>query len=121
MRSCAARRAARPPARRRASPPRRTSSRRCAASSRPATGSPSRWRETTSDGSLMDVWLVTGGAGFIGSNVVRLALGRTGAIDVVLDKLTYAGNLECLAHVAGRLRLLFVHADIADRSAVEHA
>jgi dTDP-glucose 4,6-dehydratase len=44
----------------------------------------------------MDVWLVTGGAGFIGSNFVRLALARTPVRIVVLDKLTYAGNLESL-------------------------
>ncbi len=67
----------------------------------------------------MDVWLVTGGAGFIGSNFVRLALARTGARIVVLDKLTYAGNLESLADVAGSSRFHFVRADIADRSAVE--
>ncbi len=67
----------------------------------------------------MDVWLVTGGAGFIGSNFVRLALARTGARLVVLDKLTYAGNLESLADVAGSPRFHFVRADIADRSAVE--
>jgi len=67
----------------------------------------------------MDVWLVTGGAGFIGSNFVRLALARTPARIVVLDKLTYAGNLESLADVAASPRFHFVRADIADRSAVE--
>ena len=67
----------------------------------------------------MDVWLVTGGAGFIGSNFVRLVLARTAARVVVLDKLTYAGNLESLADVAGSPRFHFVRADIADRSAVE--
>jgi dTDP-glucose 4,6-dehydratase len=67
----------------------------------------------------MDVWLVTGGAGFIGSNFVRVALARTAARLVVLDKLTYAGNLESLADVAGSPRFHFVRADIADRSAVE--
>jgi len=67
----------------------------------------------------MDVWLVTGGAGFIGSNFVRLALARTASRLVVLDKLTYAGNLESLADVAGSPRFHFVRADIADRSAVE--
>jgi dTDP-glucose 4,6-dehydratase len=67
----------------------------------------------------MDVWLVTGGAGFIGSNFVRLALARTPARVVVLDKLTYAGNLESLAEVAASPRFHFVRADIADRSAVE--
>jgi dTDP-glucose 4,6-dehydratase len=67
----------------------------------------------------MDVWLVTGGAGFIGSNFVRLALARTPARIVVLDKLTYAGNLESLSDVAASPRFHFVRADIADRSAVE--
>ncbi len=67
----------------------------------------------------MDVWLVTGGAGFIGSNFVRLALARTAARVVVLDKLTYAGNLESLADVASSARFHFVRADIADRSAVD--
>src|SRR5215510_7859963 len=67
----------------------------------------------------MDVWLVTGGAGFIGSNFVRLVLARTAARVIVLDKLTYAGNLESLGDVASSPRFHFVRADIADRSAVE--
>jgi len=62
--------------------------------------------------------LVTGGAGFIGSNFVRHALGRTEARVVVLDALTYAGNLESLADVAQHPRYAFVQGDIADRSAV---
>jgi dTDP-glucose 4,6-dehydratase len=63
--------------------------------------------------------LVTGGAGFIGSNFVLewLAGGREPV--VVLDKLTYAGNLENLASVRGDERLTFVHGDIADRERVE--
>jgi dTDP-glucose 4,6-dehydratase len=63
--------------------------------------------------------LVTGGAGFIGSNYVRRAL--TGAYPalaeaelVVLDKLTYAGNLANLAPVANNPRLRFVRGDICD-------
>jgi dTDP-glucose 4,6-dehydratase len=67
----------------------------------------------------MDTWIVTGGAGFIGSNFVRLALARTGARVVVVDKLTYAGNLESLADVAEHPRFHFVKADIADRAAVD--
>jgi dTDP-glucose 4,6-dehydratase len=62
--------------------------------------------------------VVTGGAGFIGSNFVRNALARTDARVVVLDKLTYAGNLESLADVASHPRYAFVQADIADREAV---
>jgi dTDP-glucose 4,6-dehydratase len=63
--------------------------------------------------------LVTGGAGFIGSNFVLewLASGREPV--VVLDKLTYAGNLENLGSVRGDERLTFVHGDIADRERVE--
>jgi dTDP-glucose 4,6-dehydratase len=63
--------------------------------------------------------IVTGGAGFIGSNFVRLALARTEARVVVMDKLTYAGNRQSLADVARHPRFVFVQADIADRAAVD--
>ncbi len=63
--------------------------------------------------------VVTGGAGFIGSNFVRVALARTEARVVVVDKLTYAGNLRSLDDVAAHPRFVFVRADIATRSAVE--
>jgi dTDP-glucose 4,6-dehydratase len=66
----------------------------------------------------MGTILVTGGAGFIGSNFVRLLLAETGDRVVVLDKLTYAGNLESLEDVARDPRYAFVQADIADRDAV---
>jgi dTDP-glucose 4,6-dehydratase len=62
--------------------------------------------------------LVTGGAGFIGCNFVRLVLAETDARVVVLDKLTYAGSLENLADVLDDPRLDFVEGDIADRRAV---
>jgi dTDP-glucose 4,6-dehydratase len=62
--------------------------------------------------------VVTGGAGFIGTNFVRHALARTDARVVVLDALTYAGHLESLADVARHPRYAFVQADIADREAV---
>jgi dTDP-glucose 4,6-dehydratase len=62
--------------------------------------------------------VVTGGAGFIGSNFVRHALGHTEARVLVLDKLTYAGNLESLVDVSSHPRYGFVQADIADRDAV---
>ncbi len=65
----------------------------------------------------MDTLLVTGGAGFIGSNFVRLALRETSASVVVLDKLTYAGNRESLAGLDGP-RLSFIESDIADRATV---
>ena len=63
--------------------------------------------------------LVTGGAGFIGSNFVRRTLedaypGLEGADVVVLDALTYSGNLENLAPVADSPRYEFVHGDIRD-------
>jgi dTDP-glucose 4,6-dehydratase len=65
--------------------------------------------------------LVTGGAGFIGSNFVRHALARTDARVVVLDALTYAGNLESLADVLSHERYDFVQTDIADRGALREA
>ncbi|MEE9608891.1 MAG: dTDP-glucose 4,6-dehydratase, partial [Myxococcota bacterium] len=67
----------------------------------------------------MTTWIVTGGAGFIGSNFVRHALASGDARIVVVDKLTYAGNLESLADVSSHERFHFVKADIADRAAVE--
>jgi len=66
----------------------------------------------------MGTIVVTGGAGFIGCNFVRHLLGAIEDRVVVLDKLTYAGNLESLADLAGQPRYAFVHADIADREAV---
>jgi dTDP-glucose 4,6-dehydratase len=63
--------------------------------------------------------LVTGGAGFIGANFVRVLLARTDARVVVLDRLTYAGNLASLADVASHPRFTFVRGDIADRAGVE--
>ena len=62
--------------------------------------------------------LVTGGAGFIGSNFVRLALAKTTGRVVVVDKLTYAGNLESLRDVSSDSRFAFVKADIGDREAM---
>jgi dTDP-glucose 4,6-dehydratase len=66
----------------------------------------------------MDTVVVTGGAGFIGSNFVRLLMRQTAARVVVLDKLTYAGNLLSLADVSGEARFVFVRGDIADRALV---
>jgi dTDP-glucose 4,6-dehydratase len=63
--------------------------------------------------------LVTGGAGFIGSAFIRLAIAQTDHDIVNLDKLTYAGNLENLASIAGHPRYRFVKGDIAVREAVE--
>jgi dTDP-glucose 4,6-dehydratase len=62
--------------------------------------------------------LVTGGAGFIGSNFVLQWLAEEGTPVVVLDKLTYAGNLENLASTHGDARCQFVRGDIVDGAAV---
>ena len=63
--------------------------------------------------------LVTGGAGFIGSNFVRYVLRKHPRYQVtVLDKLTYAGNLENLREVDGDPRYRFVRGDIADEAVV---
>jgi dTDP-glucose 4,6-dehydratase len=66
----------------------------------------------------MSSMIVTGGAGFIGANFVRLALARTADRVVVLDKLTYAGNLESLRDVERDPRFVFVHGDICDAALV---
>ncbi len=63
--------------------------------------------------------IVTGGAGFIGSNLVRIILRESEARVVVVDKLTYAGNLQSLADCAQSDRFHFVKADICDRDAME--
>ena len=69
----------------------------------------------------MRTYLVTGGAGFIGSNFVHYILNKYGnEIRVInLDKLTYAGNLMNLTDVADLPNYTFVHADICDPEAVE--
>jgi dTDP-glucose 4,6-dehydratase len=59
-------------------------------------------------------FLITGGAGFIGSAVVRHLIGATAHRVCVVDKLTYAGNLASLAPVAENPRYSFVRADVAD-------
>ena len=64
--------------------------------------------------------VVTGGAGFIGSAFVRLALAGPGDIRIAnVDALTYAGNLENLAAVSSDPRYSFHKADIADPAAIE--
>ena len=62
--------------------------------------------------------LVTGGAGFIGSAVCRHLILDLGHDVVVVDKLTYAGNLASLAPVAGDPRYAFEKHDICDVDAV---
>jgi dTDP-glucose 4,6-dehydratase len=66
----------------------------------------------------MATLLITGGAGFIGSNLVRHVLDHTGDRIVVVDKLTYAGHLLNLEQPLKDPRVTFVQADIADRSAM---
>lgn len=61
---------------------------------------------------------ITGGAGFIGSALARLAIGRSGHDVLVYDKLTYAGVRESLDSVAGSDRFRFVEGDICDGDAV---
>lgn len=63
--------------------------------------------------------LVTGGAGFIGSAVVRYIIKNTDASVVNVDKLTYAANLESLSTVQENVRYSFEQADICDREAME--
>jgi dTDP-glucose 4,6-dehydratase len=60
-------------------------------------------------------FLVTGGAGFIGSAVVRRLIGTTPYEVLVVDKLTYAGNLDSLAPVSDDPRFRFVRADIVEQ------
>lgn len=66
----------------------------------------------------MKTFLVTGGAGFIGSAVVRHLISNTSHKVINLDKLTYAGNLNSLEAVADNERYVFEHADICDAKAV---
>jgi dTDP-glucose 4,6-dehydratase len=66
----------------------------------------------------MSTLLITGGAGFIGSNLVHHALAHTADRLVIVDKLTYAGSLLNLEGAIGTPRVVFVQADIADDAAM---
>ena len=67
----------------------------------------------------MKTYLVTGGAGFIGSNFVLYMLKKYKDIRIInLDKLTYAGNLENLKSVENDERHIFVQGDICDKELV---
>ncbi len=69
----------------------------------------------------MKEYLVTGGAGFIGSNFIHYMLDKHEDIQIVnVDKLTYAGNLENLSDVMDDPRHEFIQADICDRTAMEN-
>ena len=67
----------------------------------------------------MKTYLVTGGAGFIGSNFVLYMLNKYQDIKIInLDKLTYAGNLENLKSIENDKRHIFVQGDICDKELV---
>ena len=66
----------------------------------------------------MKTILLTGGCGFIGSNMVKLLLTNTSYRIVNLDNLTYAGNLENLKEFEGNTDYIFVKGDICDESVV---
>lgn len=63
--------------------------------------------------------LVTGGAGFIGSAVIRYLVDHVGVAVINVDKLTYAGNLDSLSAVASSPRYTFEQADICDAAAMQ--
>ena len=65
--------------------------------------------------------MITGGAGFIGSALVRHLVGQGVHSVLNIDKLTYAGNLDSLRAVAGRPGYRFLQADICDRPAIDAA
>jgi dTDP-glucose 4,6-dehydratase len=66
----------------------------------------------------MSTWLITGGAGFIGSNFIRLLGQHTSARLLILDALTYAGNLASIADLIDGDRVRFMHGDLRDSAAV---
>ncbi len=68
----------------------------------------------------MKTYLVTGAAGFIGSEFVRQLIAETNAHVIALDLLTYAGNVENLDPVANDPRFTFVKGNIGDRKLVDH-
>ena len=68
----------------------------------------------------MKTYLVTGGAGFIGSNFILYMMKKHKDVRIInVDKLTYAGNLENLKSVDQDPRYRFVQADICDAKAIE--
>ena len=71
----------------------------------------------------MRTYLVTGGAGFIGSNYIHYMFDKYGDdIRIInVDKLTYAGNLENLKDIESRANYTFVKADICDKDAITKA
>lgn len=68
----------------------------------------------------MKTYLVTGGAGFIGSNFIHYMFNKYSDIEIInLDKLTYAGNLDNLKELKNKLNYIFVHGDICDKELVK--
>ncbi|MBD58438.1 dTDP-glucose 4,6-dehydratase [uncultured Pseudoalteromonas sp.] len=67
----------------------------------------------------MKTIIVTGGAGFIGSAVVRFLINETSHKVINLDKLTYAGNLQSLKSIENNERYTFIQGDICDRATVD--
>jgi len=67
----------------------------------------------------MKTWIVTGGAGFIGSNYVRQCLAEEKDLKIInVDRLTYAGNQDSLISVKDNPNYVFIHGDIGDRALV---
>ena len=64
-------------------------------------------------------FLVTGGAGFIGSAVIRYLMTTTDTVVMNIDKLTYAGNLDSLLPVSNNSRYHFAQVDIVDAAALQ--
>lgn len=67
----------------------------------------------------MEIYLITGGCGFIGSNFIQRFLAKKSGALVNLDALTYAGNLKNLEHVASHTRYTFIQGDITDKSLLD--
>ena len=64
--------------------------------------------------------IITGGAGFIGSALVRFLLQQTPYLVINIDKLTYAGSLNNLGTHQSHPQHLFIHADIADTAVIQN-
>ena len=68
----------------------------------------------------MKTMLVTGGAGFIGSNFIHIILNEQPNIIVInVDSLTYAGNLENLSDIENQNNYIFIKADVCDRKTID--
>jgi len=67
----------------------------------------------------MDTYLITGGAGFIGSNFIRYLLEKDPTVQIInIDKLTYAGSLNNLNFISKQFKYIFVRDDICDKERV---